>query len=694
MPDLLLEIGTEEIPARFIDKTLHNMEESMKGLLMESRIEYGEINVFGTPRRLVLIVNEMSESQKELVTEVVGPPKKVAFDEQGLPTRAATGFARTHGVDLKDLKIIDTGKGEYICVEKYERGERTLDILPVITEKFLSTILFPRSMRWNDSGVRFARPIRWILSLFGEKHFTVSFAGLASGSVTYGHHFMNNSPIKVRNAREYIEELEKGFVIVDHRKRKEKIKKDIEKLAEVKGGEITGDGELLEEITFLTEYPVALCGSFNSAYLSLPKELLVTVLKGHQRCFSIEDMNGVLLPYFIAVSNTRARNMNVVVNGYERVIRARLADAKFFFEIDSRTHLDDYAEKLNQVVFMGELGTMEDKRERLKALSNRIATFLGYSEIEPIVTRAASICKADLMTEMVGEFPELQGVMGREYARLQGESEEVATAIFEHYLPRFSGDRLPSTPAGEVLSLVDKIDNIVGCFGTGNIPTGSNDPYAVRRQALGIMNILIEGKYFVSLRDIFAMSVELYGERLRGDKRPKIIDSLCEFFKERFYSYMVSGGYRYDCVRAVLSSSFDDPYDSYLRIMALDDMRKGPEFKSLVISFKRVINIIPEGFEGTVTEDLFMAPEETELYKIYKKTTKEVHSFIKDHDYSKAFYSAGGLKPYVDIFFDKVLVMEKDQSLRRNRLALLRDLKELFFTLADFTQIVVEGDAV
>jgi len=594
-------------------------------------------------------------------------------------------------VDVSALRIKCTDRGEYVYVERHEQGRRTIEVLPSILKDLIASITFPKSMRWNDTRVRFARPVRWIVALLGEDLIPLEFAGIKSGRVSYGHRLMSPGAISIDRAEDYIAALEKNFVIVDQEKRQALIVEQIQEIAREKGGRVIGDGELLEEITFLTEYPMALCGGFDKTFLTLPRDVLITVMKGHQRCFTIEGQAGKVLPYFITVSNTVPKNLEVVKNGYERVIRARLTDAKFFFDEDVKKRLEEHSEKLKQVVFMGRLGTMWDKVTRLRELIRPLCQALGCPEITAIAERAAQLSKADLMTAMVGEFPELQGIMGKEYALRQGEAIFVASAISEHYLPRFSGDLLPTSQAGKVLAIADKIDNITGCFGTGNIPTGSNDPYALRRQALGIHHILIRGRYFVSLSEIVKMSLSTYGEKIEAERHPRIIEDVLEFFKERLYTFLVTEGYRYDCVRGVISSSFDDPYDAYLRISGLDKFRQRPEFESLIISFKRVMNIVPPGLSGGVREELLREEEERGLYKVFRVIREKVESAVGNRDYEKAFAIIAEIKPYVDLFFDKVLVMDRDRDLRNNRLLLLNELKGFFFTLADFTQVVVEG---
>jgi len=688
--DLLLEIGTEEIPARFMPPAIAALKGSSERLFKKRRLQVREVVVYGTPRRFVLIARGLSETQGDLTTEVFGPPKGVAFDKDGMPTKAAIGFAKGQGVDVSALRVKSTEKGEYLCIEKHEKGERTRDILPAILEEALASIAFPKAMRWNATRARFARPIKWLLALLDGETLSLRFAGLVSGSVSYGHHFMRPAAFQVKGIEDYFDGMARNFVIVDPAERRRRIGDGVRAIAEEKGGSVVGEEELFEEITFLTEYPIPICGRFDEAYLALPKDVLITVMRAHQRCFSLEK-GGKLLPYFIAVSNTDPKNPDIVRNGYERVIRARLSDAKFFFEADCRKRLEAHAGKLRQVVFMGRLGTMWDKVQRLTGLSGPLCSLLGYPEVKAAAEKAAQLAKADLMTEMVGEFPELQGGMGREYAVRQGETEEVAQAIYEHYLPRFSGDLLPSTPAGKVLAIAEKMDNLAGCFGTGNIPTGSNDPYALRRQSIGILNILIAGRHLVSLKEVTRMALTIYGDSLDGKRHEEILSSVLEFLKERLNTLLSAEGYRYDSARAVLATGLDDPYDAFLRVTALERFRQRPEFESLIISFKRVMNIIPPDFIGEVREEYLREQEEKDLYRLYREIKDKALQQRAQHDYENAFASVAELKPKVDLFFDKVLVMDKDMNLRNNRLALLNEMKGLFLELADFTQIVVEG---
>jgi len=689
--DLLLEIGTEEIPARFIPPAISGIGESAQKLLKDNRIPYREISVYGTPRRLTLIVREVQDIQEDIIVEVSGPPKSAAYSSDGTPTRAALGFAKSQGVDISQLKIKKSDKGEYLFAEKHEKGKSAKDVLPLLLHNLLSSINFPKSMRWNDTRVRFARPLRWILTIYGSDIIELDFAGVKSGRISYGHRFMAPESFVVSGVDDYFKSLKEKFVIVDHSIRRKTIKEQLKTISQEKGGIVIWDEELLEEITFLTEYPVSVCGRFDDTFLSLPKDVLITVLREHQRSFSIEKEHGESLPYFVSVSNTMPKELNVIRTGYERVIRARLSDAKFFFDADCKVRLEDRSEKLGQVVFMSKLGTMSEKVVRLKASVSLLAGLFGWTDVTALAERAADLSKADLMTEIVGEFPELQGVMGREYAVRQGEKNEVAMAIFEHYLPRFSGDMIPATKAGKLLALAEKMDNIAGCFGSGNAPTGSNDPYALRRQALGILHILIKGGHHISLKKVTEISLSAYIGVIAEAKHDKIIKDVIEFFRERLNSLLVSEGYRYDCVRAVISADLDNPYDAFLRITALDRYRMKPEFEALTISFKRVMNIIPPDFKSAFNEDLLTENEEKALYHAYKDAEHKAILAKKEYNYWNAFSAIAELKPHVDLFFDKVLVMDKDINLRNNRLSLMSMLRDLFLNFADFRQIVVEG---
>ncbi|RLB07319.1 MAG: glycine--tRNA ligase subunit beta, partial [Deltaproteobacteria bacterium] len=503
---MLLEVGTEEIPSLFIPKALDAMKEILKNEMDAQRVDYGEIKAVGTPRRLALFA-ELEQRQRPLEKERLGPPKNVAFDTQGRPTKAALGFAQREGVRVDDLEIVHTGKGEYLCVRKQEAGRQTREILSEVLPRLIASIPFPKSMRWSDLELRFARPIHWILALFDAEVVPFTMENLTSASFTRGHRFLHPDLIEVKGFKDYLEGLRQASVVVDPEERRELIRRRVREAAQKVGGRPLEDEDLLEEITYLVEYPVAICGRFDNGYLDLPKEVLITAMQQHQRYFPVVDGQGRLLPYFVAVSNIMARDMEVVREGNERVLRARLADAQFFFQEDQKVPLEQRVQELKGVIFQAKLGTSYEKVIRIRELALRLAEELAPEDKE-VVARGAYLCKADLVTEMVGEFPHLQGVMGREYALRSGEDPAVAQVIFEHYLPRFAGDALPSTKAGDMVSIADKLDTIIGCFGVGLIPTGASDPFALRRQALGIIHIILDKGYTISLQKMITMALE------------------------------------------------------------------------------------------------------------------------------------------------------------------------------------------
>ncbi|HSR10939.1 MAG TPA: glycine--tRNA ligase subunit beta, partial [Thermodesulfobacteriota bacterium] len=513
MSELLLEIGTEEIPSAFIPRALEEMQSLLAEEFRSNRIPCKEIKALGTPRRLVLTATGMASSQEGRVVENVGPAKRIAFDEQGNPTKAAMGFARGQGVRVEDLQVVKTEKGEYVCARREEKGVETSGILPDILPRLISSIHFPKSMRWMDLENAFVRPIHWILALFDGKTVPFQIGNVSSGSLSRGHRFMAPGSFQVKDLADYLIKLKNSFVIVNPEERRELILAEVKKAAAEVSGAAVADPGLLEIVTYLVEYPVALRGGFSRDFLSLPREVLISAMREHQRYFSIAGENGSLLPYFVAVSNTKPRDPKVVIRGNERVLQARLADAKFFFVEDQKVPLAQRVEGLKKVVYHSKLGTSYEKVMRIKGVSEYLASRVN-PELRETVERAALLCKADLITGMVGEFPSLQGTMGRVYARLSGEREEVAQAIYEHYLPTSAGGDLPKSAPGAILSMADKLDTVCGCFGVGLIPTGTADPYALRRQTLGIINIILDKRYALNLGEMAEKSLELLREKI------------------------------------------------------------------------------------------------------------------------------------------------------------------------------------
>ncbi len=686
--ELLFEIGVEEIPASFMLPALDAMGKMVKRELENQRIDHGEIITWGTPRRLVLRVLDMAESQRDKEERVMGPPVSVAFDADGNPTKAAEGFCKSQGVSLDEIERVTTPKGEYLSVVKREAGKGTLEILREFLPNLMAKIPFKKSMRWADYNFRFARPIHWILALFGEEVVEFSIEDISSGRVTYGHRFLAPQPITLESPEGYQERLREAYVVVDHDERKETIWKGVSQKAQEVGGVAMEDEDLLDEINFLVEYPVPLRGSFEEEYLSLPKEVLITPMKEHQRYFPIFNEKGELLPHFVVVSNMVTDDMDLIVEGNERVLRARLADAKFFFEEDKKVPLEKYFEKLKDVVFQEKLGTSYEKVMRFRELAKKIAQNVAPDKSD-LVDRTALLAKADLESQMVYEFPELQGVMGREYARIQGEDPLVADGIFEHYLPRFAGDDIPSTVTGAIVGIADRLDTIVGCFGIGLIPTGSEDPYGIRRDVLGMLRTISEKGYRLSLVELIEESSRLLKDKM---ERPaeEVKNDVISFIRQRLYHQLVSQGYRQDLVDAVLSEAFDDVVETLKRVDALVEVSKDPQFEELMTTFKRVMNIIPEGFEESgIDPALLKEDAEKALFEEVERIAPEVEEAKANEDYSGALAKIVALKSKVDSFFDNVLVMDKDERVKKNRLSLLNRIAGLFKGIADLSKVVL-----
>ena len=682
--ELFLEIGTEEIPAGFLPKAMADMANLIAREMTGARIGYGEIKTLATPRRLVLLVKDVAARQPDAEITAMGPAKNVAFDAAGKPTRAAEGFARGQGVEVGALLLRSTEKGEYVAVVKKETGRSTAEILTEILPRLIGNIPFRKSMRWGDLDVRFARPIHWIVALFDGIVVPFTFGNIESGSVSRGHRFMADTTFPVRDFAHYMEECERHFVIPDPERRKEIIRREIERVAKGAGGSVLADEELLEQVAFLVEYPSAVCGTFSTDFLVVPKEVLITSMRSHQRYFSLVDGSGRLLPAFITINNTLAVDPSVVVKGNERVLRARLSDARFFFDEDKKIPLEKRVESLKGVLYQAKLGTSHEKMERFRALAEGLAERLR-PELKDKVSRAAYLCKADLVTGMVGEFPEVQGVMGREYALLDGEEPEVCRAIYEHYLPTQAGGDLPASDCGAFVSIADKLDTICGCFGVGLIPTGAADPYALRRSALGIINIILAREYPLSLGNLIDNALALLRQKLT---RPEadVKGDVLEFFRGRFANLM-AGRFPADCVDAVVAVSFDNLLKSAAKIAALTEFKSHPDFLQLAVAFKRVSNIIKGMVSGEVVEEYFQEPIETELYDCIESVGKTARERLGEGKYLQALTEISTLREPVDRFFNDVMVMAEDERLRNNRLALLSSISRLFNNIADFSRI-------
>lgn len=686
--ELLFEIGTEEIPSVYMPDALRDLGEVAGRLLREARLSFKRIRTLGTPRRLTLHVQGLAEKQTDEVREVVGPPKAAAYDKEGKPTAAALGFARAQGIPVEQLEIRATERGDYVVARKKDKGSKTTEVLPSLLPKIITSLTFPKSMRWGDRSIRFVRPIRWLLALYGGRAVQFEIDGIRSGATTYGHRFLAPKPIRVRTFQEYLRKLKQGFVIVDQDRRRELVKQLVIKAAAQVGGQAVIEPDLLEQVTHLVEYPTLVRGSFPEEYLSLPRELIITPMRKHQRYFPITDKKGKLLPHFVAVSNMKTRNMDVIRIGNERVLRARLADADFYFKEDrKKLPLEQWVPRLGHVLFQERLGTLLDKTHRITELAGFMAKVIDPA-LEGHARRAATLCKADLVSGMIREFTELQGVMGRHYAEMSGEKSEVAVGIEEHYLPRYAGDALPKTKAGALVGVADRLDSIAGCFGIGLIPTGSEDPYALRRAALGCILILAGQGLSVSLTALSQKALELFRDRI---SRPQgeVLSDVLGFLRVRCEGIMVDRGIPADVATAVLQAGFDDVPRAFQRAGALAKAKKDPDFASLVIAFKRVANILPPDFARGVEEGRLQEEAERVLYREVKALQGEVARLTDRGAYEEVLKKIASLRPMVDRFFDDVLVMVEDAAIRENRLGLLAETASLFSRIADFRQIAV-----
>jgi glycyl-tRNA synthetase beta chain len=683
--DLLLEIGTEEIPARFMPAALMQLENAAKEKFAQLRIEYGGVRAVGTPRRIALVASQVAEMQADVKKESKGPSAKIAFDEQGNPTKAALGFARGQGIDAAQL----VQKDGYVYAMVEEKGRPVFELLPQFLLELIAGMNFPKTMRWGNLDLRFVRPIKWLAALFGSEVIPFSLAGVTSGNSTRGHRFLSSGDLKLSSVDDYYSILAENHVIVDQDVRRKVIREQVEKIALGQGGAADIDEDLLEEVVYLVEYPTALCGRFEEKFLSLPAQAIITPMREHQRYFPVLSTEGTLLPVFITVRNGGADYLDVVRQGNERVLRARLSDARFFFEEDKKVKLVDRLDKLKSIVFQEGLGSLYDKTLRIERLAGDLAKRIGLGEdLYPVIERGAKLSKADLVTGMVCEFTELQGVMGREYALLNGEDANVAEAIFEHYLPRFAGDRLPQSHAGRVIGMADKIDNIVATFSRGLIPTGSQDPYALRRQALGVVNMLIDAQYHVSLSQMLLAAMDLLGITA-NEQREKLLGDVQEFFRMRLKNVLTDENIRYDMVDAVLSVGSDDIYDTWLRAKAMAFDGGTPAMQKVVQAFTRAGNLAKNAVIDRIDEGLFETAAEKKLYDEYLQAKAQIEQLTVQKNYSEVLAVMAHMAEPIDGFFGAVMVMVENQPVRYNRLALLKSISGLAENMADLSKITV-----
>ena len=681
MKTFLLEIGTEELPARLLSPGLAQLAQRAEALFAEARIEHGNIQTYGTPRRMALLV-DLAPTQAQELKQVRGPAVGVAFDEAGNPTRAAMGFAKSQGLSVEELQRRETETGTYVYAVKELLGEATEQILPKLLTRLVGSLTFPHTMRWGEREERFPRPVRWLVALWGTEVVEFSWAGVDSGRLSRGHRFLSTGLLRLEQAQDYLPKLQANYVLADPAQRREEIQRGLVEEAEKLGGQVLMDPGLLEEVNNLVEYPTVFKGSFDPEYLKLPQEAIITPMRDHQRYFPVVDGAGKLLPAFLAVRNGTAESIQTVARGNERVLLARLEDARFFFQVDSQVPLCARVEKLKEMVYHEKLGSLWEKTQRLEKLVAWLGKELSLEESIQIAQRAALLSKADLTTSMVGEFSELQGIMGREYALLSGESQEVAQAIAQQYRPRFAGDELPSSLPGALVALADKIDTIVGCFSVGLIPTGSEDPYALRRAALGILAILSANKFSLELRELLEYAQSLYGEGRQTEE-------LLEFFWGRLRGIFHEEGWPHGLISAVLAAPSSNVLSLQARGEAIRALAGEAQFENLLVAYNRAANLAQKAAGDSVSEALFVEPQEEALWAAYGNAKGIVTEGTEAGDWSGVLGALSTLRGPLDAFFEAVMVMAKEDDLRENRLSMLRAITELFAAIADFRLLEV-----
>lgn len=682
--DLLLEIGTEEVPAHAMPGILREIKENTEKALKELRLEYKNVRTVGTPRRMTLYVEALSKRQPDVSSERRGPSVQVAFDADGNPTKACQGFARGQKIDPKDLVT----KDGYVYAMVHEQGQETAKLMEKMLPELICGLGFPNNMRWRDLDFKFIRPLRWIVALYDDAVIPFEVAEVKSGRSSRGHRFLGDESFDIASAADYEKTCEEQFIIVDQDRRQAMIKEQIEKVAIENGGKVEISADLLEEVNYLVEYPTALCGHFEEKYLELPPEAVITPMRDHQRYFPVKDADGKLMPLFITVRNGGSEHLETVQHGNERVLRARLADAQFFFDEDRKKSLEQHLEKTKTVVFQEGLGTIFDKSGRLEELAALIADMMGVSADEKTkAMRAAKLAKADLVTGMVTEFTELQGTMGRSYALLDGEDAEVAAAIDEHYMPRFAGDADPATVAGRIVSLADKVDNMVATFSRGLIPTGSQDPFGLRRQALGLVRMLINAKVSLKLSDIVEKSMDQF--KIEGEARAKMQQDIADFIRLRLKNVFEEVSIRYDVADAVLADT-DDVFAVYCRAQAVAKELANNDLTPVIQAFVRAGNLAKKTDNAAVDEALFEVEAEKTLWQAFTSAESAVESLINGQDYTGAIDALKDLAAPINHFFDDVMVMAEDKKVQANRLGLLKSIDDLICQVADFSKIVLE----
>ncbi|XQY90743.1 glycine--tRNA ligase subunit beta [Metabacillus sp. HB246100] len=683
--DLLLEIGLEEIPAQYVTPSINQLQAKLTNWLEEKKLSFGDVKMYSTPRRLAILVKDVAEKQPDLEEEAKGPAKKIAMTESGEWSKAAIGFTRGQGATVEDIYFKEINGVEYAHVQKFIKGQDSTLLLTEVRE-LIKGLSFPKNMRWGSEELRYIRPIKWLIALFGNEIIPFEIAGVKTDSFTYGHRFLGDK-VEIAHPSLYEAVLLEQFVLADSDKRKAAIRNQLAELESENKWIIPIDEELLEEVNNLVEYPTALFGKFEEEYLSLPDEVLVTTMKEHQRYFPVRNNEGDLLSYFVTVRNGDHNHLENVAKGNEKVLRARLSDANFFFEEDKKLQIDVANEKLNKIVFHEELGTLGEKVNRIVQLSGILADKFNLThEQKDDIKRAAAICKFDLVSHMVYEFPELQGKIGEKYARLLGEKEAVAKAINEHYMPRHAEDQAPSSTIGAVIAIADKLDTIAGFFAIGRIPTGSQDPYALRRQASGIVHILKAKGYEIALDELFKLALELYGTKVSNEAYQELIT----FFKLRLKYVLAEEQIRYDLVDAVLESSNLEVNSLTKRAHVLAKRSLEAEFKESIEALARVINISKKGSEHVINEALLGSDYEKALYQAYVDADQKISTMKNDNREESIFELLAALKPVINEYFDHTMVMAEDEKVKNNRLGQMVQLAKLIESFAKMDMILVK----
>ncbi|MGD8641289.1 MAG: glycine--tRNA ligase subunit beta [Gammaproteobacteria bacterium] len=686
--DLLIEIGTEELPPTALKRLATAFCEGVQAGLEKAPLSFNDIQWYATPRRLALLVTGLETGQADKEVQRRGPALTAAFGEDGCPTQAAIGFAKSCGVEVEDLQQLETDKGAWLAYNVVQKGKTTRELLPDIVQTALDQLPIPKRMRWGDLAAEFVRPVHWLVMLFGDDVVDCEILSVKAGRETRGHRFHHPGNLYLSEPKAYVPLLEtEGRVIADFEARREAIRAQVEEAATQLKGKAVIDEELLDEVTAMVEWPEAVTGNFDKRFLDVPPEVLITTMKSNQKYFHVVDKQGKLLPHFITVSNISSNNMDMVRKGNEKVVRPRLEDAEFFWNQDRQTRLDARIDSLASVVFQQKLGTLHDKVQRVARIASTIAEQLELDV--PMAERAALISKCDLMTDMVGEFPSLQGTMGRYYAQHDGEDAQIAQAMEEQYQPRFAGDALPESAIGQALSIADKLDTLVGIFAIKQIPGGDKDPFALRRAALGVLRILIEKKLGLNIVQLLHKAAQEYEHKLKDMDREGVVEQCYEFMMDRARGYFLETGVRHDVFDAVLAQRPEEPFDFSERVNAVTAFRRLPEAESLSAANKRIANILKkiDKVDSKINESLLQESAEKDLYQTLQQLTGTVTPLFEQRDYQQALSELARLREPVDRFFDDVMVMVDDDKLKNNRLVLLQSLRSLFLQVADLSRL-------